>query len=137
MKEFGVQNIVFSSSATVYGTPQFLPVTEDHPVGQGITNPYGRTKFFIEEILKDVAKAEPNWNVILLRYFNPVGADKSGRIGEDPKGPPNNLMPYVAQVAVGKRSELKVYGDKYDTHDGTGLCVCMCFPYQHNYTWLS
>ncbi|XP_062507347.1 UDP-glucose 4-epimerase-like [Corticium candelabrum] len=121
MKEFGVKNIVFSSSATVYGKPKYLPINEDHPVGQDITNPYGRTKYFIEEILKDVARAESGWNIVILRYFNPVGAHKSGSIGEHPKGPPGNLMPYVAQVAVGRRSELKVYGDSYETCDGTGV----------------
>ncbi|XP_022319879.2 UDP-glucose 4-epimerase-like [Crassostrea virginica] len=120
MKEKGVKNIIFSSSATVYGSPQYLPIDEKHPVG-GCTNPYGKTKFFIEEILRDLHKAEPDWNIIMLRYFNPVGAHKSGKIGEDPQGIPNNLMPFIAQVAVGKRAELSVYGSDYDTPDGTGV----------------
>ncbi|XP_072026296.1 UDP-glucose 4-epimerase-like [Amphiura filiformis] len=121
MREYKVYNIVFSSSATVYGTPQYLPIDEKHATGVGITNPYGRTKYFNEEIMKDLCKAEPQWNIIILRYFNPVGAHKSGQIGEDPQGPPNNLMPFVAQVAVGRRKELKVYGNDYDTPDGTGV----------------
>jgi len=120
MKEYQVKNIVFSSSATVYGTPQYLPVDESHPVG-GCTNAYGKTKYFIEEILADLCVSDKTWNVVLLRYFNPVGSHKSGRIGEDPQGPPNNLMPYVAQVAVGRRKELSVYGNDYDTPDGTGV----------------
>lgn len=186
MKEKGVKNLIFSSSATVYGSPQYLPIDEKHPVG-GCTNPYGKTKYFIEEILRDLHKAEPvswleghtctctviisimvcilneidpclfywlqwftthiwltvrlvysidkhtctfdlptnceclkDWNIIMLRYFNPVGAHKSGKIGEDPQGIPNNLMPFIAQVAVGKRAELSVYGSDYDTPDGTG-----------------
>jgi UDP-glucose 4-epimerase len=121
MKEAGVKNFVFSSSATVYGSPQKLPLDENHPVGQGITNPYGKTKYFIEEILFDMCKADPSWNVVILRYFNPVGAHKSGLIGEDPKGLPNNLMPYVAQVCVGKLPHVRVYGNDYDTPDGTGV----------------
>ncbi|CAH1774826.1 unnamed protein product, partial [Owenia fusiformis] len=120
MKKFGVKNLVFSSSATVYGEPQYLPLDEKHPVG-GATNPYGKTKYFIEEIIKDLCTAEPEWNAVLLRYFNPVGAHKSGKIGEDPQGPPNNLMPYIAQVAVGRRPQLSVYGNCYDTKDGTGV----------------
>lgn len=120
MKEKGVKNLIFSSSATVYGSPQYLPIDEKHPVG-GCTNPYGKTKYFIEEILRDLHKAEPDWNIIMLRYFNPVGAHKSGKIGEDPQGIPNNLMPFIAQVAVGKRAELSVYGSDYDTPDGTGV----------------
>ncbi|XP_061192560.1 UDP-glucose 4-epimerase-like [Saccostrea echinata] len=120
MKERGVKNLIFSSSATVYGSPQYLPIDEKHPVG-GCTNPYGKTKYFIEEILRDLHKAEPDWNIIMLRYFNPVGAHKSGKIGEDPQGIPNNLMPFIAQVAVGKRAELSVYGSDYDTPDGTGV----------------
>lgn len=120
MKENNVKNLIFSSSATVYGTPEYLPIDEKHPTG-GCTNPYGKTKYFIEEILKDLSKAEPDWNIIILRYFNPVGAHKSGKIGEDPKGVPNNLMPYCAQVAVGKRKEISVYGNDYDTPDGTGV----------------
>ncbi|XP_064604460.1 UDP-glucose 4-epimerase-like [Liolophura sinensis] len=120
MKEHKVHNLVFSSSATVYGSPQYLPLDEKHPVG-GCTNPYGKTKFFIEEMLRDLVKAEKHWNVILLRYFNPVGAHESGKIGEDPQGIPNNLMPYISQVAVGRREELNVYGSDYDTPDGTGV----------------
>ncbi|XP_076364836.1 LOW QUALITY PROTEIN: UDP-glucose 4-epimerase-like [Tachypleus tridentatus] len=121
MKEFGVKNIVFSSSATVYGAPQYLPLDEKHPVGTSCTNPYGRTKYFIEEILKDVASAEKGWKVILLRYFNPVGAHESGKIGEDPQGIPNNLMPYISQVAVKRRPELQVFGNDFNTPDGTGV----------------
>ena len=120
MKEFGVKNFVFSSSATVYGNPQRLPVDESHPVGN-CSNPYGKTKYFVEEILKDVCKAEKDWNVLLLRYFNPVGAHDSGEIGEDPCGVPNNLMPFISQVAVGVRPELSIYGDDYDTKDGSGV----------------
>lgn len=110
MRKVGVKNIVFSSSATVYGSPEIIPITEDCPKGQ-CTNPYGWTKSMMEQIMTDVQKAEPEWNVILLRYFNPVGAHKSGRIGEDPKGTPNNLMPYISQVAVGKLDKLGVFGD--------------------------
>lgn len=121
MGEFGVKNMVFSSSATVYGVPQKIPIDEHHPVGQGCANPYGRTKYFVEEIMKDVVLADPSWNVTLLRYFNPVGAHKSGEIGEDPRGVPNNLMPYISQVLVGTRSMLSVYGNDYDTRDGTGV----------------
>lgn len=113
------KNIVFSSSATVYGDPASVPVKEDFPVTA--TNPYGRTKLFIEYILRDVYKSDESWNVILLRYFNPVGAHKSGQIGEDPKGIPNNLMPYIQQVAVGRREHLSVFGGDYDTKDGTGV----------------
>lgn len=120
MKENGVYNIVFSSSATVYGIPQELPINESHPQGS-CTNPYGQTKYFIEVILRDLSKTDKKWNMILLRYFNPVGAHKSGKIGEDPNGIPNNLMPFVAQVAIGRRSELKVFGNDYDTPDGTGV----------------
>ncbi|XP_053254781.1 UDP-glucose 4-epimerase [Podarcis raffonei] len=120
MKEHGVKNIVFSSSATVYGDPAYLPLDEKHPVG-GCTNPYGKSKYFIEEMIRDLCKAEPDWNAVLLRYFNPIGAHESGRIGEDPQGTPNNLMPYVAQVAVGRREYLSVFGDDYDTVDGTGV----------------
>ena len=120
MKEFGVKNFIFSSSATVYGLPQYLPLNEKHPVGD-CSNPYGKTKFFIEEIMKDVCKSEEGWNMISLRYFNPVGAHDSGEIGEDPKGIPNNLMPFISQVAIGAREELKVYGNDYDTKDGTGV----------------
>ena len=113
------KNIVFSSSATVYGDPASVPVTESFPTSA--TNPYGRTKLFIEHILKDVHKSDASWNIILLRYFNPVGAHKSGEIGEDPKGIPNNLMPYIQQVAVGKRTHLTVFGEDYPTADGTGI----------------
>ena len=120
MKQTGVKNIVFSSSATVYGSPEEIPITEACPKGQ-CTNPYGWTKSMMEQIMTDVQKANPDMNVILLRYFNPVGAHKSGRIGEDPKGIPNNLMPYISQVAVGKLEKLGVFGDDYDTPDGTGV----------------
>lgn len=121
MKEFGVSNIVFSSSATVYGSPDYLPIDEKHPAGQNLTNCYGRTKYFLEQILTDVYSAEKDWNVVILRYFNPVGSHKSGEIGEDPSGIPNNLMPYVAQVAGGRRDTLQVFGKDYDTLDGTGV----------------
>lgn len=120
MSKAGVKNIVFSSSATVYGSPKIIPITESCPKGQ-CTNPYGWTKSMMEQIMTDLQKADPEWNVILLRYFNPVGAHKSGRIGEDPKGIPNNLMPYISQVAVGKLERLGVFGDDYDTTDGTGV----------------
>ncbi len=119
MKQFEVNDIVFSSSATVYGDPYKVPITEDFPVKPA--NPYGRTKLVIEEILKDQQTANPTWNVSLLRYFNPVGAHSSGEIGEDPHGIPNNLMPYIAQVAVGKLPELSVFGNDYSTKDGTGV----------------
>lgn len=121
MKDNGVKRLIFSSSATVYGPPKYLPVDEAHPVGQGITNPYGKTKYFMEEIFRDVCNANPDWSVVLLRYFNPVGSHKSGLIGEDPQGPPANLMPYVARVAVGKLPHLNVTGNDYDTKDGTGV----------------
>lgn len=120
MREAGVKNIVFSSSATVYGDPAFVPITEDCPKGQ-ITNPYGQTKGMLEQILTDIHVSDPEWNVVLLRYFNPVGAHESGKMGEDPKGIPNNLTPYIAQVAVGKLEKLGVFGDDYDTPDGTGV----------------
>ena len=120
MKQFGVKNIIFSSSATVYGNPAFVPITEECPKGQ-CTNPYGWTKSMLEQILTDIHTADNEWNIVLLRYFNPIGAHKSGLIGENPNGIPNNLMPYVTQVAVGKRPELGVFGDDYDTHDGTGV----------------
>ena len=120
MREVGVKYIVYSSSATVYGSPEEMPITEACPKGQ-CTNPYGWTKSMMEQIMSDVQKADPSWNVILLRYFNPVGAHKSGRIGEDPKGIPNNLMPYISQVAVGKLEKLGVFGNDYDTPDGTGV----------------
>eukprot|EP00057_Strongylocentrotus_purpuratus_P021820 XP_011676294.1 PREDICTED: UDP-glucose 4-epimerase [Strongylocentrotus purpuratus] len=121
MKEFSCYNIIFSSSATVYGPPDFLPIDETHHVGRGITNPYGKTKYFIEEILRDLTTADKNWNVVLLRYFNPVGSHKSGLIGENPQGIPQNLMPFVSQVAVGRRESVKVFGTDYDTPDGTGV----------------
>uniref|UniRef100_A0A8C4TPX7 UDP-N-acetylglucosamine 4-epimerase n=1 Tax=Falco tinnunculus TaxID=100819 RepID=A0A8C4TPX7_FALTI len=120
MKAHGVRNIVFSSSATVYGDPKYLPLDENHPVG-GCTNPYGKSKYFIEEMIRDLCKAERDWNAVLLRYFNPIGAHESGMIGEDPQGIPNNLMPYVAQVAVGRREFLSVFGNDYKTDDGTGV----------------
>ena len=120
MREFGCKNIVFSSSATVYGDPAFIPITEECPKGQ-CTNPYGQTKSMLEQVLTDLNVADREWNVILLRYFNPIGAHKSGLIGEDPKGLPNNLVPYIAQVAVGKLDHLNVFGNDYDTHDGTGV----------------
>ncbi len=120
MRNHGVKNIVFSSSATVYGDPAFVPITEECPKGK-ITNPYGQTKSMLEQILTDIHTSDPEWNVILLRYFNPIGAHKSGKIGEDPKGIPNNLLPYVAQVAVGKLKCLGVFGNDYDTPDGTGV----------------
>jgi UDP-glucose 4-epimerase len=114
-----VWDLVFSSSATVYGDPEVLPIPESAPTGP--TNPYGRTKHMIEQILADVAATDPRWRVVLLRYFNPVGAHPSGELGEDPRGIPNNLVPFVMQVAVGRRDSLKVYGDDYDTPDGTGV----------------
>lgn len=119
MQKHGVKNIVFSSSSTVYGDPDEVPVKEDFPVSA--TNPYGRTKLFIEEILKDLNTADDFWNIALLRYFNPVGAHPSGKIGEDPNDIPNNLMPYITQVAVGKLEKLSVFGDDYPTPDGTGV----------------
>ncbi|MGC6174488.1 UDP-glucose 4-epimerase GalE [Lacrimispora sp. 38-1] len=120
MRKHGVKSIVFSSSATVYGDPEFVPITEECPKGD-ITNPYGRTKGMLEQILTDLNTADPEWNVMLLRYFNPIGAHESGRIGEDPKGTPNNLLPYITQVAVGKLERLGVFGNDYGTPDGT--CV--------------
>lgn len=120
MNAHGVKKIVFSSSATVYGDPKYLPIDEKHPVG-GCTNPYGKSKYFIEEMIQDQCKAEGEWQAILLRYFNPIGAHVSGRIGEDPQGIPNNLMPYVSQVAVGRREYLNVFGNDYNTPDGTGV----------------
>jgi len=120
MRQRGVKNIIFSSSATVYGDPAFIPITEECPKGT-CTNPYGWTKSMLEQILSDIQKADKEWNVILLRYFNPIGAHKSGTIGENPNGIPNNLMPYITQVAVGKREKLTVFGNDYDTHDGTGV----------------
>ena len=116
-----MKNFIFSSSATVYGMPTYLPIDEAHPVGVGLTNPYGWSKFMVEQILIDLCKADKAWNVVLLRYFNPVGAHESGQIGEDPRGIPNNLMPYVSQVAIGKRPHVNVFGNDYDTADGTGV----------------
>mmetsp|Transcript_21122 Transcript_21122/g.23999 ORF Transcript_21122/g.23999 Transcript_21122/m.23999 type:complete len:376 (-) Transcript_21122:125-1252(-) len=129
MEEYNCRSIVFSSSATVYGSADIMPITEETPVGVGITNAYGRTKYMIEEVLKDhynsftIKKDEDTkpWAITILRYFNPVGAHESGKIGEDPNGPPNNLMPYVSQVAIGRREFLTVFGDDYDTPDGTGV----------------
>ncbi|MCD8326654.1 MAG: UDP-glucose 4-epimerase GalE [Lachnospiraceae bacterium] len=120
MREHNCKNIIFSSSATVYGDPAVIPITEECPKGS-CTNPYGWTKSMLEQILTDMQKADPEWNVILLRYFNPIGAHKSGTIGENPNGIPNNLMPYITQVAVGKRAEFGVFGNDYDTPDGTGV----------------
>lgn len=119
MKEYGVHNIVFSSSATVYGIPKKVPLTED--MDTGCTNPYGWTKLMIEQILRDAAAADSELSVVLLRYFNPIGAHESGKIGELPSGIPNNLMPYITQVAIGKLKQLSVFGDDYPTHDGTGV----------------
>lgn len=119
MQKFGVKTLVFSSSATVYGDPHRVPILEDFPVGA--TNPYGRSKLMIEQVLRDFALAAPDWRIALLRYFNPVGAHSSGLIGEDPNGPPNNLLPFVAQVAEGRRAMLSVYGNDYPTIDGTGM----------------
>ena len=119
MRRHGVKKIVFSSSATVYGNPATVPIREDFPLS--VTNPYGRTKLMIEQILQDLVVSDPEWKVILLRYFNPVGAHKSGRIGEDPQGIPNNLTPYITQVAVGKHPHVRVFGNDYNTPDGTGV----------------
>jgi UDP-glucose 4-epimerase len=119
MREQGVQTLIFSSSATVYGDPQRVPIQEDFPLGA--TNPYGRSKLMIEEVLGDLTQAESGWNIARLRYFNPVGAHRSGLIGEDPNGIPNNLLPYVAQVAIGRREKLSVFGNDYPTPDGTGV----------------
>lgn len=119
MKKHNVKNMVFSSSATVYGMNNVSPLTEDLPLST--TNPYGSTKLMIEQILRDIYVSDNSWSIALLRYFNPIGAHISGRIGEDPNGIPNNLMPYITQVAIGKREELSVFGDDYDTHDGTGV----------------
>lgn len=119
MRKYGVKKLVFSSSATVYGSPKTVPIKEDFPLS--VTNPYGRTKLMLEDILRDFYVADPEWNIILLRYFNPIGAHKSGLIGEDPKGIPNNLTPYITQVAVGKLKEVGVFGNDYNTPDGTGV----------------
>lgn len=120
MRKHNCKNMIFSSSATVYGNPAQIPITEECEKGQ-CTNPYGQTKSMLEQIMMDMQKADPEWNIVLLRYFNPIGAHKSGLIGENPNGIPNNLMPYVTQVAVGKLKELGVFGDDYDTPDGTGV----------------
>ncbi|CUH91596.1 UDP-glucose 4-epimerase GalE [Herbinix luporum] len=119
MEEYGVKTLVFSSSATVYGDPQTVPITEDFPLS--VTNPYGRTKLMIEEILGDIYAADNSWNIAILRYFNPIGAHESGEIGEDPNGIPNNLVPYIAKVAMGVLDKINVFGDDYDTPDGTGV----------------
>jgi UDP-glucose 4-epimerase len=119
MQAHGVKRLVFSSSCTVYGQPQRVPITEDFPLSA--TNPYGRSKLMVEDILRDLHVADPSWSIALLRYFNPVGAHPSGRIGEDPRGIPNNLLPYIAQVAVGRLERLSVFGGDYPTHDGTGV----------------
>ncbi|MDO4195983.1 MAG: UDP-glucose 4-epimerase GalE [Prevotellaceae bacterium] len=120
MRNHGCKNIIFSSSATVYGDPEIIPITEECPKGQ-CTNPYGWTKSMLEQVMMDVQKADPEWNVVLLRYFNPIGAHESGKIGENPNGIPNNLMPYITQTAIGIRKELGVFGNDYDTPDGTGV----------------
>jgi len=119
MQKYNIKNLVFSSSATVYGDPQQVPIKEDFP--RSATNPYGRTKLIIEDILQDLYRSDQEWNIILLRYFNPIGAHPSGLIGEDPNGIPNNLMPYISQVAIGKLPELSIYGNDYPTPDGTGI----------------
>lgn len=119
MQDTGVKRIVFSSSATVYGEPKYLPLDEGHPLGA--TNPYGRSKLIVEDILQDLFSSDPDWHITILRYFNPVGAHKSGLIGEDPLGVPNNLMPFVAQVAAGRRDKLNIWGGEYNTADGTGV----------------
>lgn len=120
MRKVGVKSIVFSSSATVYGDPEIVPITESSPTG-ATTNPYGRSKYIVEQCFSDLYDAEPDWSITLLRYFNPVGAHPSGSMGEDPQGIPNNLMPFIAQVAVGRREQLAVFGDDYPTVDGTGV----------------
>lgn len=119
MEKHQVKNFIFSSSATVYGVPESVPITEDFPLS--VSNPYGRTKLMIEDMLRDIYKADTSWNIALLRYFNPIGAHESGRIGEDPNGIPNNLLPYVAKVATGQLEKVHVFGDDYDTKDGTGV----------------
>ena len=119
MEKHNVKSLVFSSSATVYGKPKTVPIKEDFPLS--VSNPYGRTKLITEDMLRDIYKSDNEWNIAILRYFNPIGAHESGRIGENPNGIPNNLMPYITQTAVGKRAELGVFGDDYDTHDGTGV----------------
>lgn len=120
MQQAGIKTIIFSSSATVYGNPETLPITETHPIG-GTTNPYGQSKLIIEGILKDLHKTDSSWKIALLRYFNPVGAHPSGKIGENPNGIPSNLIPYISQVAAGKLKKLKIYGNDYTTQDGTGV----------------
>ena len=120
MRRHNCKNIIFSSSATVYGDPAIIPITEECPKGQ-CTNPYGQTKSMLEQVMMDLQKADPDWNIVLLRYFNPIGAHPSGKIGENPNGIPNNLMPYITQVAIGKRERLGVFGNDYPTHDGTGV----------------
>ena len=120
LRKYGAKKMVFSSSATVYGVPEYVPIDEDHPLGM-TTNPYGETKKMIERILTDIVKSDDEWSVVILRYFNPIGAHKSGMIGENPRGIPNNLLPYVAKVAAGKLPCLSVYGNDYNTHDGTGV----------------
>ncbi len=119
MEKCGVKTLVFSSSATVYGKPQRLPLTEDHPLSS--TNPYGQTKLVVEDLLRYLSRSDPRWHIALLRYFNPAGAHRSGLIGEDPQGVPSNLMPYIAQVAAGKRTHINIWGNDYDTADGTGV----------------
>ncbi len=121
MSQFNCKKIIFSSSATVYGDPKIVPISEDSQVGVGLTNPYGKSKYFIEEILKDLYSSDNEWKIVILRYFNPIGAHESGLIGEDPNDIPNNLMPYITQVAVGKLDRLSIFGDDYNTHDGTGV----------------
>ena len=120
MKKYGCKKFIFSSSATVYGDPEVVPLTEDCKIG-GTTNPYGNTKLFIEKILQDLYISDNSWDICILRYFNPVGAHESGLIGEEPQGIPNNLMPYIVRVASGELKELSVFGNDYDTHDGTGV----------------
>lgn len=121
MLENNIKNLVFSSSATVYGNPASIPITEKHSTGVGLTNPYGKTKYFIEEILQDMTNTKQEWQITSLRYFNPIGAHPTGLIGEDPTGIPNNLMPFISQVAIGKRKKLNIYGNDYKTKDGTGV----------------
>jgi UDP-glucose 4-epimerase len=121
MKKYRVEKLVFSSSATVYGTPEYLPLRESSRTGTGITNPYGQTKFMVEQILQDMSVADKSLQITILRYFNPVGAHASGLIGEDPNGIPNNLLPYISQVAIGRLEKVSIFGDDYDTTDGTGV----------------
>ena len=121
MQKFGVKKFIFSSSATVYGEPAYLPLDESHPIGRSCSNPYGKSKFMVEQILSDLAASDPAWSIISLRYFNPVGAHESGLIGENPNGIPNNLMPFITQVAAGTRPQLQVFGNDYQTPDGTAI----------------